>query len=56
MGHRVKIAKDLPKPPKLTKEDLERLHEEGQKWAKAVMKGTESLERLSAEDYAVLIR
>lgn len=50
-----KLATDLPKPPPLTEEDLQRLAEEGGKFVKAVEKETAGLEQLTGEDLAIVI-
>lgn len=51
----VKLA-DLPTPPKLTEEDLRRIHAEADAWRAAVRKGLANLEWLTGEDLAIRMR
>lgn len=50
-----KLATDLPIPPELTDEDLERLNALGQKLAKRVGEESAKMEQLTGEDLAVVV-
>ncbi len=52
----IKVAKDLPPPPELTQQDLERIDAEASQWRAAVEEATANLERLSAEDLRIRLR
>ena len=50
-----KLATNLPPPPQLTDEELERLNALGQKLAKLVGEQTAKMEQLTGEDLAVIV-
>lgn len=53
---RINLATELPSPPKLSERDWEQVHKEADAWRAAAAKGLETLERLTAEDWAAVIR
>lgn len=53
---KVKFAADLPVPQKLTEADLERCAREGQELARRFGERTRSMEWLTGEDLAIVIR
>lgn len=53
---RVKLATDLPEPPELTDEDLDRLADEGRRLARIVEEDTRNMDRLTGEDLAIWLR
>ena len=50
------LATGLPKPPRLTEEDLARLDEEARVFRAAVEEGTKNLDRLTADDLRIRLR
>jgi hypothetical protein len=52
----IKLAMDLPPPPTLSPQDLQRLDAEASAWRAAVDRGTASLEKLTAEDLRIRLR
>jgi hypothetical protein len=54
-AEKTKLATGLPKPRELTKEDLERLAEEGRRLAKAVAESGAKMEQITGEDLAVVV-
>jgi len=51
----VRLA-ELPAPPKLSEEDLERLDVEAITWREAVEAGTRSMEWLTDKDFKICVR
>lgn len=52
----LKLATDLPAPPTLSPQDLQRIDMEASAWRAAVDRGTASLEKFTAEDLRIRLR
>lgn len=52
---RAKIAKNIPKPKKLTEEDLIQIDKKSRKLVKDIEKHTKNMEKLTEEDLRVII-
>lgn len=52
----IKVAANLPPPPKLTAQDLRQIDAEATALRAAVNRDTASLERLTAEDLRIRLR
>lgn len=52
----LELARNLPTPPALSREDLEQIREEGLAFSAALTRDTASLERLTAEDLRIRLR
>jgi hypothetical protein len=53
---KVKLAKDLPTPRKLTDEELEECNREGRELSKRLEERTRKMEEFTGEDMAVIIK
>lgn len=52
----VKLAKNIPDPPEITEEDLERMRKEADAWRKSFTERVREMENLTAEDWAAVAR